>query len=633
MPKKITLIQGTTVQHYHVVPGELTLRGVTPERSAIFQYLSHISWDRFVEFVVDILVHVQKHQLVDNTDGPGDEKQDILTIDPEGKRHLTQCKHTSKFDDNANGDDLDTLFAACLRKNCQRALYVTNADLTVQAKRYITDAEYARGWPESLDSFPRIDYWNGNRIWGKIAKDNYILNKWFSGMAQAHGLRTFFVDLVIRSMPSWNECELRVKDFVTELGRSIPVECRADEDSYQLKIDNDLTVDLSEWIRGSEALGLPVVPPTGVAVNIPLRTLRAHITVSTTVDAYDPAIYRDRIAAIFGGVLPTPTPNTWWHILSTEPQAFIFLHDFGKPISPVVEHAQAYVRVGDAPTSAERQWATDPGKDFVDASDNGDDLAWKHKGTSTSLQVYVQQRVHPAVAYDLSLRHENVCDILLDYQISAVVNAGESVLETVRRLSRPDWYVLHSSSGDVYLCYPRSAATVAAEDVGAVLARTGIKIKVLSESEKRRLVGMIRKTPPETAEMTVTDRRELTTPIDLRQRIFWFSSDHDAPEKDGADLVLRLLKYKFSYEARHGYDALHGRDQMQLASEEIRRLLFDVFTLRGDRMLDIGFTEAQVSIHLRCRSESLASAEELIRAQFGEFQEIERDVVDLLRSK
>ncbi len=129
---------------------------MTPERSAIFQYLSHISWDRFVEFVVDILVHVQKHQLVDNTDGPGDEKQDILTIDPGGQRHLTQCKHTSKFDDNANGDDLDTLFAACLRKNCQRARYVTNADLTVQAKRYITDAEYARGWPGSLDSKKRI---------------------------------------------------------------------------------------------------------------------------------------------------------------------------------------------------------------------------------------------------------------------------------------------------------------------------------------------------------------------------------------------------------------------------------------------------------------------------------------------
>jgi hypothetical protein len=202
------------------------------------------------------------------------------------------------------------------------------------------------------------------------------------------------------------------------------------------------------------------------------------------------------------------------------------------------------------------------------------------------------------------------------------VNAGESVLETVRRLSRPDWFVLRSSSGDVYWCYPKSGVTVAAEGVGTVLARMEIKVKVLSQSEKRRLVGLIRKTPSQTAEMTVTDRRELTTPMDLRQRIFWFSCDHDVLEKDGADLLLRLLNYKFSYEARHGYDALHGRDRMQIASEEIRRLLFDVFTLRGDSMLDIGFREAQVSIHLRVRSESLASAEELVRTQFGEFKRL-----------
>lgn len=199
---RVDVLQATSSYYYHVVPGELERVTLTPEERAIFEYLFRIGSDRFVEFVTDILVHVEKHTLVDKTDGSGDEKQDILTIDLQGHRHLTQCKHTMHHGDNNSGDELDLLVGACLRKECRSALYVTNADLTVQAKRYINDREYLRGWPEKADFKPHIDYWNGERIWKRIAGNETILNKWFGGMAQSHGLRLFFTDIVVLQMPA-----------------------------------------------------------------------------------------------------------------------------------------------------------------------------------------------------------------------------------------------------------------------------------------------------------------------------------------------------------------------------------------------------------------------------------------------
>lgn len=97
MKKTFSILQGITEVHYHVIPGELESITLHPEREAIFKYLVQIGPDKFLEFIVDILVLVEKHKPVDITNGAGDEKQDILTLTPAGARHLTQCKHTINY--------------------------------------------------------------------------------------------------------------------------------------------------------------------------------------------------------------------------------------------------------------------------------------------------------------------------------------------------------------------------------------------------------------------------------------------------------------------------------------------------------------------------------------------------------
>ena len=66
-------------------------------REGIFKYLSQIGYDKFPEFVLDILIKIEGHSPIDVTDGQGDEKQDIITLNPSGERCLTQCKHTVEY--------------------------------------------------------------------------------------------------------------------------------------------------------------------------------------------------------------------------------------------------------------------------------------------------------------------------------------------------------------------------------------------------------------------------------------------------------------------------------------------------------------------------------------------------------
>jgi hypothetical protein len=109
--------------------------------------------------------------------------------------------NAQNFATKSTGDELDLMFSAAIRKDCKVALYVTNGDLTPQAKRYINDQEYLRGSSIDPALLPHTEYWTGRKIWERIASNSQILNKWFSGAAQVHGLRSVSLSLVISEMP------------------------------------------------------------------------------------------------------------------------------------------------------------------------------------------------------------------------------------------------------------------------------------------------------------------------------------------------------------------------------------------------------------------------------------------------
>jgi hypothetical protein len=72
---------------------------------------------------------------------------------------------------------------------------------------------------------------------------------------------------------------------------------------------------------------------------------------------------------------------------------------------------------------------------------------------------------------------------------------------------------------------------------------------------------------------------------------------------------------------------LRDKTEATFASEELRALLLDPASLRERRMIEVGSTGKKISIHLRVRDGSLASAAELAGNYSEEFALIRDEVL------
>jgi hypothetical protein len=630
---KVQVIQGAIPAHYHVLPSDLGRITISPERDAIFQHLARIGSDRFPEFVTDILVHVEGHTKVDVTDGPGDEKQDILTLDPAGRRFLTQTKHTSNPAGNSSGDELDLLFSACFRKNCSTGLYVTNADLTPQAKRYVTDKEFARGYTGAV-AVPDIDYWTGPRIWERVARSNAILNKWFSGMAQVHALRRFYLDLVITRMPTGTPCPLDVQALAARLGESFSVARAEDGRSFDVRVDARLTMTISDGFRSPAELGMTFLLPEGEFWHpqMPLRTIRVHALLSEEAGGFDIAAVRDRIAVLFSDALPNSDAESWWHVLSTGPQAFVFVHDIAKPVPVRLDDPRAFVRVGERATAPELKWAAQPGKVFVRRShpEDPEDIVHVDETTHTTVRILIEEPVEPLAAFDFHLRQERIKAELQKHTFRAVRNADWRIIETIRRLCDFRWFVLHASNNDVFWAYPPDAEPTAVGRLEAALHRRGIEVQRVSEETIPTILGYIDTTPGKFGGLLTAVDRAVATPLALERRIFWLTRDVPFDARATRDHFAALVSFKAEYEARHGFDLFGGNTAVTFAGEEVRALLFDPISMRGSRMLDIDLSKGTASLHFRAREGSVLSAEELAISYARELDDLSREIKQCL---
>jgi hypothetical protein len=605
---------------------------VVPLTHTIFEYLSRIGSDRFVEFVTDVLVHVEGHKLVDKTDGPGDEKQDILTLDPKGGRHLTQCKHTAKYGDNTSGDELDQMMAACLRKDCRSALWVTNADLTVQAKRYVNDGEYLRGWPQGAEFTPTVDYWNGERIWNRIAGNSQILNKWFSGMAQSHGLRSFFTDVLILKMPAGKHCDMKIEDFAARMKGVDSAQSESETEGFSLKIDKFLTVRINDSFATPADLKVPFSDPRSATMplNTPFRALRVHASI-TAEGVYDPDQCRDRVVAKLGDALPKAKGDSWWYIAAAAPQAFVFLQDVAKPVLVPVGNPKAFVRVGSEPTRSEQDWALDPGKDFVNAAtaEDQDELFWRHTKSGADLHVLVDQALPAWRVSDMFVRQDQISRRLGKLSFWAIERAQGVTIARVRNLCPPDWPILQSSDGTLFWAHPEDKEAEAAE-MATVLERVGITCLRVRDKDRDSIVAQVAATPSETG-MITSSRGDLLTPMRLSQRTFWLSDKITFSGRLTRKQYLDLLELKSRYEEKYGYDFFHGKNSVTIAGEEVQRILADLLTIRGTRMLDIGVDDQELLVNVRIIGDSLASGEAIAKECVREMAMIEQQIETLLR--
>lgn len=485
MKKKISFLQAFTQQYYHSVPSDLQMMTLSPERDAIFNYLSRIGHNRFPEFILDILVHVKGHNPIDITDGPGDEKQDILTEDETGRRHLTQCKHTSNYNDHYSGNELDFLFGACFRKNCTKGLFVTNSDLTPQAKRYITDKEYARGWTGPHNSLPVLSYWNGAKIWELIAKNSAILNKWFSGMGQTHGLRRFSFDLIIQHLPSGKPPRAKCPDIVDSIKNKSNIREIEQSHSYEVSLNETFRFIISDWFHNDLDLGVPYVMPVTEyeLVNIPLWALKVQVEISNDVERYNPASYRDLIVKFLGeNALDTLPASEWWYLVATPPQAFLFLQDIVEPKVISVTSAESYVKVGSDTVNTEKDWVfLNDDKSLVRIEDDDKSLQWRDVQSEIDIFLMFEQRPHPISDYQHHIRQHQIVNKIRNYKFRIVENASIEVIEKVRRIVDPRWVVMQMDGKHVLWALPPNEKTKKIQEIENALKRQKINILYIKD--------------------------------------------------------------------------------------------------------------------------------------------------------
>jgi len=604
---------------------------VSPERKAVSDYLARIKYDDFPEFIRDVLKS-QGHADVQITDGAGDEKQDVLSTTPSGERQLTQCKHTVNSDQHYSGDELDLLFAACNRKNCTRGLLATNGDLTAQAKRYITDREYTRLAERSGAALVELDYWNGTRIWDLIATDDAILNKWFSGMGQTHGLRGFSFELVVHRMPDGENNAIKYADLIGSLG--VPVQ-KTDAGVPIVRVNPTIRFSIEDWFARDLDLGVNFIAPVPKhgLVNVPLPAFKIHITIDGAVGAYDPAKCRDDVVRFIGERLPKPGDNQWWHIIATPCRAFLFLQDIVQPKVVTITDAGTFVGVANSPVTAETEWLSLSGNGYARVTDDGvDDLHWKHIPSGTAIKVYMAQRPHPVAAYEHYIRQIALAKRIAQYEFRALAQFSQGDLDRVRHfVTDPNWVIMSSDRGELFWAFPPETDPQRVVEIDSKLAEQGLQVLRVRDEDRAKVVGAIDITPPAGEWFMNDSEASLSVPAWLDQRMFWLTSEVAANRPKKIGTWMELLKFKAHYEVQHGYDFMHGETQRHLSAEEIQPLLFDLFTMRGSRMLDFALVKGQLHINLRISERSISATNALMPAYTAELDRLTSEIVTIIK--
>ena len=624
------IISGITQHFYHTIPSELDLITTTPTREGIFKYLSQIGYDKFPEFILDILVKVEGHKPVDVTDGQGDEKQDILTINLKGERCLTQCKHTVDYKSHYNGDDLDLLVAACLRKRCKQAVFVTNADLTPQGKKYVNDGEYNRGFGNPSDC-PSIDYWNGFKIWERIKNNQDIVNKWFSGLGQVHGLRSFKFDLTIQELQFKKNSSQGSDSFDALLkllsGKSWITEKKSGFE-YKANISNDYEVNIKKWFQFTGGLDINyLLPNQDVSfLNQPAYALTIEVNINSNIDKYSPTEVRSEIVnKISNEVLTNDSIEKWWHITSSQIRGIIYLHDISEPREIQLTQAATFVKTKYKTTSNEFSYCSFLETQF-ELSENNEDSIWTHKTTSIQILQMFEQQINPVEQYNNQLIQYKQLENIKSYNFYAVENIHSSLLMRIRRILNQEWVAFQHNENNLIWGVPPDNNPKEVELINKKLELLNLKILNVKKENVPQILENVQKDIAPSTWMFTSELKNISYPILLNKRIFWLSKELRLKSKIDLDKALELLKYKYSTEDEYGFDNLQGKEEMKLNSSELRELLCDFFTFRGKRMLDIAIYNEPISINVRFSENSTESSQDLVTKYIDDFLKIYDDI-------
>lgn len=134
------------------------------------EFIASLDENKFVDCVRDILA-TKGHSDLKVMDGPGDGCRDIHSLDPEGKKHLTQCKFHGKKEKTVSSREIGELPLGMVKLGYLKGLFCTNAKISPQSKR-----EFIDNYPDLL-----LDFWEGSQIPNEVFSNIVLRSIWFNG--------------------------------------------------------------------------------------------------------------------------------------------------------------------------------------------------------------------------------------------------------------------------------------------------------------------------------------------------------------------------------------------------------------------------------------------------------------------
>ncbi|WP_390630569.1 restriction endonuclease [Roseiconus lacunae] len=137
----------------------------------------------------DILKWSLGHSEVRILDGPGDGRRDILSRQPNGEQHLTQCKHHTDDSKSVASRETDEIVIALAKFDIKSATFLTNARISPQAKR------------EYVDNFPQysLDFIDGDLLLQFVEESPLLARMWMHGSTLGMTTHRLLIPFVVRN--------------------------------------------------------------------------------------------------------------------------------------------------------------------------------------------------------------------------------------------------------------------------------------------------------------------------------------------------------------------------------------------------------------------------------------------------
>lgn len=205
-----------------------------------------------------------------------------------------------------------------------------------------------------------------------------------------------------------------------------------------------------------------------------------------------------------------------------------------------------------------------------------------------------------------------------------------SLIMRIRRLLYVEWIAIQHNDDALIWAIPPSEDTNNVNVHHSKIRALGLNILQVKPNDVKFILDNCQKDLVPSSWMYTSDISHISFPVMLNKRVFWLSKKLKVTKQHNLKKLIELLEFKYSFEHEFGFDNMLGETEQQINSKEIKDILFDLFTFRGSRMLDISTFHNPISINIRFKEGKIGASNDLALEYIAEFNKIYKRIKKML---